>query len=60
MEIKDELVLNGMTWSGLNTKPLVRFKPDTVTHLCIILIDGQVMHRPYRKNIHVMHFILQL
>ena len=43
-----------------NTIPLVNFKPATVTRLDIIFFDGQVMHIPYRENIHIMHSILRL
>ena len=37
----------------MNTIPLVHYKPVTVTHLVIILLDIQVMHIPYRNSIHV-------
>ena len=52
MKIKDELVLQGMTQAAvdeINTIPWVHFKLATVTHMDIILLNGQVMHIPYRK-----------
>ena len=63
MKIKDELVLQGITKAAedeIEYNTWVHFTIVTVTHMDIILLNGLVMHIPYRKNIHVMHFILQL
>ena len=69
MEIKDELALNDMTWAEsdkIEYNTIGTFqtsdsnKPATVTNLGIIFFDGQVMHIPYRNNIHVMHLIIKL
>ena len=63
MKIKDELVLQGMTQAAsdeieYNTRGA--FQTSDKKHMDIILLNGQVMHIPYRKNINAMHLILQL
>ena len=63
MKIRDELLLNGMTCAAadeIEYNNIGEFKPATVTSLDIIFLDGKVIHIPDRKNIHVMHSILQL
>ena len=63
MKIKDELVLKGMTQAAaddIEYNTMGEFQTIAVTHMNIILLNGQVMHIPYRKNINVMHLILQL
>ena len=63
MKIKDYLVLQGMTQAEaeeIEYNTLGAFKIVTVTHMDIILLNGQVMHIPYRKYINFIHLILQL
>ena len=62
-KIKDELILHGMNRAAedkIEYNTIGTFQTTTVTRLYIILFNGQVMHIPYRKNIHFMHSILQL
>ena len=63
MKIKDKLVLKGMNQAAadeIEYNTMGAFKLATVTHMNIILLNGQVIHIPCRKNINVMHLILQL
>ena len=63
MEIKDELVLHGMSWAAaddIEYNTIGAFKTSDRTRLDIIFFNGQVMNITYRKNIHVIHSILQL
>ena len=60
-----KIILSCMAWLGqhqkiFNTIPLVHIKLETVTHLDIIFLDGQVMYIHYKKKIHVIHSIFQL
>ena len=63
MEIKDELVLNGMALvvaDEIEYNTIGTFQTSDSNTPGIILFDGQVMHITYRNNIHVIHLILQL
>ena len=60
--LKTSLSCTAWLWqqqTRLNTIPFVNFKPATAPRLDIILFDGQVMYITYRKDIHVMHLIVQ-
>ena len=49
MKIRDELVLQGMTQAAadeIEYNNMGDFKLATVTHMGIILLNGQVMHIP--------------
>ena len=53
MDIKDKLVLNGMTWAAADNieyNNIVIFQTSNSNTLGIILFDGQVMHIPYKKQ----------
>ena len=63
MKIKDELVLKGTNQAAaddIEYNTMGAFKLVNVIHMDIMLLNGQVMHIPYRKNIKFMHLILQL
>ena len=63
MKIKYELVLQDMTQADVDDieyNTMGAFQTSDKTHMDIILLNGQVMHITYRKNINVMHSILQL
>ena len=63
MKIKDELVLQGMTQAEadeIEYNTMGAFQTSDCNTHGYILLNGQVMHIPYRKNINVVHLILQL
>ena len=63
MEIKDKLVLDGMTWAAaenIENNTVGAFQISNSNTPGYYIFGGQVMHILYRENIHVMHFIFQL
>ena len=63
MEIKDELVLHGMTWEAsdeIEFNTIDVFQTRNINMPVYYILYGQVINIPYRNNINVMHPIIQL
>ena len=63
MEIKDELFVNGINWAAadyIEYHTIGAYQTRDSNTPGYYIFNGQVMHIPYRNNIHVMNLILQL